>query len=91
MRPIQIEDGLTMRFPRRSNEFADGVVGGIIAGILSAAAPEQHQARVATQAVQHVGDLARCYGYRVVEGAEDNGMVALTLLRADARPRLRVV
>jgi hypothetical protein len=90
MRLIEIEEGVTIRFPTRSDDFAEGFEAGMAAAAL-AALPLRHNARVATGAVPAIAKLARCYGYRVVQGPEEDGMVYLTLLRADTRPRLTVV
>jgi hypothetical protein len=90
MRRIEIVDGLTVRFPNRSEEFLEGVEIGLLAAAL-ALSPVRHAVDIAQGALAQATDFARSLGYRVVEGPAAEGRVALTLLRADVRPALRVV
>jgi hypothetical protein len=90
MRAIEIEDGVTIRFPLRSEEFADGFEAGLVAAALTGL-PHRHDATIAAGTIPAITKLARCYGYRLVQGPEENGMVRLSLIRADLRPKLYVV
>lgn len=90
MRLIEIEEGITIRFPTRSDEFSEGFEAGLIASALTHM-PLRHDARVAAGAAAPVSKLARVYGYRVIETPDGDGMVRITLLRADQRPRLTLV
>lgn len=90
MRLIEIEEGVTIRFPTRSDDFSEGFEAGLAAAAL-ACLPLRHDTTVASGAVAAIAKLARCYGYRVIRGPEENGMTPLTLMRADMRPRLTLV
>jgi hypothetical protein len=90
MRRIDIVDGLSIRFPNRSEEFLEGVEIGVMAGAL-AFSPARYAFEVSRGARAQAVDLARNLGYRVVEGPATGDGVALTLIRADVRPSLQVV
>lgn len=90
MRRIEIVEGLSIRFPNRSEEFLEGFEIGLVAAAL-AFSPARHVVDISEAAVTQAADLARNLGYRVVEGPAAEGRIALTLIRADVRPSLRVV
>lgn len=90
MRRIEIVEGLSIRFPNRSEEFLEGVEIGLMAASL-AFSPARHVCELSESAVAQATDLARNLGYRVVEGPAAAGRVSMTLIRADVRPSLRVV
>lgn len=90
MRLIEIEEGVSMRFPRRSEDFADGFEAGLVAAAL-VQLPHRHDATISAATIPALAKVATCYGYRMVQGAEINGMVRISLMRADVRPRLTVV
>jgi hypothetical protein len=90
MRLIEIEEGVTMRFPKRSEDFADGFEAGLVAAALTLL-PRRHDATISTATVPALAKVAMCYGYRMVQAPEVNGMVHISLMRADIRPRLTVV
>lgn len=90
MRRIEIVEGLSIRFPNRSEEFLEGVEIGLMAAAL-AFSPARHVFELSQAAVAQAADLARNLGYRVVEGPAVDGRVAMTLVRSDMRPSLRVV
>ena len=90
MRPIEIEEGVSIRFLSRSDDFSDGFEAGLVAAAL-ATLPHRHDAVIAAGSVPAIAKLARCYGYRLAMGPEENGMARLSLIRADIRPRFHVV
>lgn len=90
MRRIEIADGLSIRFPNRSDEFVEGVEIGLLAAAL-AAHPARHAADLTPGSVAQAEAFARSLGYRVVRGPETGGLVALTCLRQDVKPNFKVV
>lgn len=90
MRLIEIEDGVSIRFPKRSEDFADGFEAGLVAAALMSL-PHRHDATIAAGTVPAIAKVAACYGYRLAQAPEVNGMVAISLMRHDVRPRLTVV
>lgn len=91
MRRIEIADGLSIRFPNRSEEFIEGVEIGLLAAAL-ATKPARHAADLTPRSVTQAEAFARSLGYRVVRGPETaEGLVALTCLREDVKPSFRIV
>jgi hypothetical protein len=90
MRRIEIMDGLSVRFPNRSDEFVEGVEIGLLAAAL-AARPARHAADVTPRSVAQAEAFARSLGYRVVTGPETAGLVALTCMREDVKPSFKLV
>jgi hypothetical protein len=90
MRRIEIADGLSVRFPKRSDEFVEGVEIGLLAAAL-AGGPARHLMDVSPVTVEQATAFARSLGYRVVTGPARDGLVALTFMRGDVRPRFQVV
>lgn len=90
MRLIEIEEGVSIRFPKRSEDFADGFEAGLVAAAL-VQMPHRHDATISAATVPALTKVAVCYGYRMAHGPEINGMVRVSLMRADIRPRLTVV
>lgn len=90
MRRIEIVDGLSIRFPNRSDEFVEGVEIGLLAAAL-AAKPARHSADLTPRTVAQAEAFARSLGYRVVRGPERDGLVLLTCLREDVKPSFRLV
>ena len=90
MRWIQVEDGLSLRFPARDAAFHEGVEMGILAALLNAghgrvthilSAANLDQARV----------LAAKMGYRLTLGAGKGETIEVDFWTGAARPRLTLV
>jgi hypothetical protein len=90
MRRIEIADGLSVRFPRRSDDFVESVEIGLLAAAL-AVSPVSHAMELSPVTVAQATAFARSLGYRVVAGTEDEGRVSVTFLRPDARPQFRLI
>ncbi len=89
-RHVHLEDDCTLRFPGRSEDFAEGVEVGILAAQMDLGVAPLTR-RVGTNNVEQVRSLARRLGYRVLVGATDGDWTRLELHRATDRPSLRVV
>lgn len=90
VRSIEIEDGLSLRFPRRSADFAEGVEIGILAAFMALRHP--FVARdIATASLIQARVLAESLGYRLTEEETSGELTRITLTRHDIRPRLRLV
>ncbi len=90
MRSIEIEDGLNVRFPRRSADFTEGVEIGILAALMALRHPFVARDIATTNLIQ-ARLLAEKLGYRLTEEDSAGEMTRVTLTRQDIRPRLRLV
>jgi hypothetical protein len=90
MRQIHLTDGTRVRFPGRNEEFDQGVEIGILAVLMDFGTDEI--ARPITSGnLEQARALADKLGYRLLEGAEADGMTTIVLRRARARPALKLV
>jgi hypothetical protein len=89
-RHVHLEDDCTLRFPGRSDEFAEGVEVGILAAQMDLGLAPLARS-VGTANVEQVRSLARRLGYRVLVGTCEAGWTRLELYRATDRPALRIV
>ncbi len=90
MRSIEVADGVTVRFPSRSEEFDQGVEIGALAAAL-AQGPSEHWQRLSPGNSEQARALADAMGYRMLEpkpGATDLEMI---FVRSGRRPALRLV
>jgi len=71
MRAIHVEDGLTVTFPNRSDEFDEGVEVGIVLTLM--AAGRDFTLWVSEGALPQVRDLAGRMRFQIVTGAKDRG------------------
>src|SRR3712207_4563291 len=67
VRRIHVENGLSLRFPHRDEEFDEGVEIGILAVLMSSGA-RGFTHWVSTANVEQVRALAEGMGYRLTEG-----------------------
>jgi hypothetical protein len=89
-RVVHLDDGFTLRFPQRDQEFASGVEIGILAVLMDLG--HCSIARwIASQNLAQVRALAEKFGYRLAHGAPDNEWIRITLSRGKAEPRLKLV
>lgn len=89
-RKVNIEPGLSVGFPHRSAEFAEGVEIGILAGLMAVGSP-RFDHHISSGAVEQARDLAAPLGYRILVSGEADGLVQIALSRASLRPRLSLV
>lgn len=100
MRLITIADGVTVRFPTRSQDFDEGVEIGVIAGLM-ASGIARFDVRVARETLEQARSLAEGFGYRVATGggaggafdgsAREGDEIVVTFLTGAQKPRLQVV
>ena len=90
MRHIHLTDATRLRFPGRSDDFDQGVEIGILAVLMDLGSDEIARP-IATATVEQARSLAEKLGYRLLEGAENEGVTTVILRRSGARPALKVV
>jgi hypothetical protein len=104
MRLITIADGVTVRFPTRSQDFDEGVEIGVIAGLM-ASGIARFDVLVARGTVEQARSLAEGFGYRLATGgvsssascdlfdesAREGDEIVITFLTGAQKPRLQVV
>ncbi len=90
VRSIEIEDGLSVRFPRRSADFTEGVEIGILAAYMALRHPFIAR-EISTASLIQARVLAEKLGYRLTEEEEADAFTRITLTRQDIRPKLRLV
>lgn len=90
MRDIHLDDGFTLRFPGRDEEFAAGVEIGMLA-VLMDMGQVAISRWIATENIAQARALALKLGYRMAQGADDGGWTRVTLHQGRARPRLEIV
>jgi hypothetical protein len=87
VRHVQIDEGLRLRFPRRSAEFDEGVEVGMAAALM-ASATRTFSRRIATGTVDQIRALAPRLGFHVVVEAVEGGWADLSFRPGPERPRL---
>ena len=90
MQRIHLDEGVTLRFPGRDEEFAAGVEAGILAVHMDQQQPVITR-WIADSNVVQLRVLADSLGYVLVVGAKDQDMSFITLRRRGQRPRLSLV
>ena len=90
MRAIEVESGLTLRFPKRGPEFADGVEIGVLAALMALEQPVVSRT-IATGNIEQARVLAENLGYRLVNTQLEGQTARITLNKRGVRPTLRVV
>jgi len=90
MRRIEVEDGLHLRFPRRDEQFNQGVEIGIAAALMASEEP-QFTHKVSRDSVQLVLELAQKMRYRVLVIAAGELGATVEFTHSRIRPRLAVV
>ncbi len=90
MRPIEVEEGLRIRFPGRPEAFDVGVEVGLVTALMIQGA-QTFQRRLSTAALSQLEKLAVEFRYRLsVTDLPDGGHEVL-FTPVSARPRLSVV
>ena len=90
MRHIHLAEGLRLRFPGRSEEFAQGVEVGMAAALMESGLREFTR-WISEQNLPQVRSLAEKLGYRLVEGASDAEWTHATFRFGQARPQFKLV
>jgi len=90
VRRIHVENGLSLRFPHRDEEFDEGVEIGILAVLMSSGA-RGFTHWVSTANVEQVRALAEGMGYRLTEGEVDESLTEVIFRTGRARPKLTLV
>lgn len=90
MAVVEVEDGLTVRFPGRNTSFREGVEIGLLLADLAAGLPEIER-RVGAGALDQARQLAGAFGYRLAAGEEADGTVPVVCAKGRERPRLTVI
>jgi hypothetical protein len=90
MRSIEVADGVTVRFPSRSEEFDQGVEIGALAAAL-ALAPVEHWQRLSPGNSEQARALAEAMGFRMLDQKPDAPDAEIVFVRAGRRPALRLV
>jgi hypothetical protein len=90
MRAIQIDEGLTIRFPHRCAEFDEGVEIGVLAASLGAGCLRV-ACRISSGAVEQARSLAERMGYHLADQTTEGAWTSLEFRFGRARPALRLV
>ena len=90
MRHIHLEEGLRIRFPARSDEFALGVEVGAVAAAM-ALATRDFGRRIAFANLEQIRDLAAGFGYRLTVDAVDETWCDVSFMTGRLRPALTLV
>jgi hypothetical protein len=90
VRRIHVEDGLSLRFPHRDQEFNEGVEIGILAVFMSSG-QRGFTHWVSTANVEQARSLAAGMGYRLTQGDTDGMLTELIFRTGRARPQLTLV
>ena len=90
MRHIHLADGLRLRFPGQSEEFDQGVEVGMVAALMEGELREFAR-WISARNLEQVRSLAEKLGYRLIEGASDDGWTHATFRFGQARPQFRLV
>jgi hypothetical protein len=90
MRRIHVEDGLSLRFPNRGEDFNEGVEIGVLA-VLMSAGQRGFTHWVSPANVEQAREIAGKMGYRLTEGTSDGGLTEVILRTGRARPTLTLV
>ena len=90
VRRIKVEDGLSLRFPSRGEEFDEGVEIGILA-VLMSSGQRGFTRWLSTTNVEQARAIAEKMGYRLTTG-EIDGILTEAIFRTGlARPKLTLV
>ncbi len=90
MGAIEVEPGLSVRFPGRSADFAEGVEIGILSILMAQGMPDITR-EVPSSCVAQVSVLAGKLGYNMCKEGGGDGRTFVTLRPRGSRPALRVV
>ena len=90
MRWVQVEDGLSLRFPARDAAFHEGVELGILAALLNAGHGRVTHIMSAAN-LDQARALGAKMGYRLTLGGSEGEMIEVDFWTGPARPRLRLV
>ena len=90
MRRIHVEDGLSLRFPGRDDEFNDGVEIGILAALMSSG-QRGFTRWVSSANVEQARAIAEKMGYRLTTGEVDGVWTEVIFRTGRARPKLTLV
>ena len=90
MRRIHVEDGLSLRFPNRDQEFSEGVEIGILA-VLMSSGQRGFTHWISTSNVEQARSLAEGMGYRLTEGETLGTSTEVIFRTGRARPKLTLV
>lgn len=90
MRHIHLAEGLRLQFPRRTEEFDQGVEIGMIAMLMDLGT-QDFTRWISTANLELTRSLAKKMGYHLVEGPTDTGLTKVTLRVGRARPKLQLV
>ena len=89
MRPIYVEEGLTLRFPARGEEFNQGVEIGIVAVLM--AAGQSFNVSLSLASVDQARELADKMNFRVIVGPIRDHTAHVTFSNTQGRPALTLV
>ena len=90
MRRIHVEDGLSVRFPGRSEEFNEGVEIGMLAVLMSSG--QRGFTRWLSPAnLEQARAIADRMGYRLTAGEADGDLTEAIFRTGRARPKLTLV
>ena len=90
VRRIHVEEGLSLRFPGRDEEFNEGVEIGILA-VLMSSGQRGFTHWVSSATVSQARGIAEKMGYHLCEGASDGELTEVILRTGRARPTLTLV
>jgi hypothetical protein len=90
MRHIYLDDGVRLRFPKRSEDFDLGVEVGLIAARMEMAV-ESFTRRIFAENLHQIRALAGKMGYRLVEEPCGDGSTEILFLHGEAKPSLKLV
>ena len=90
MRQIHVEEGLTLRFPNRDENFNEGVEIGILAVLLSYGG-RGFTHYVSSGTVEQAREMAVKMGYRLTEGATSGDLVEVIFRGSRERPKLTLI
>ncbi len=90
MRRIHVEDGLSLRFPGRSEDFNEGVEIGVLA-VLMSSGQRGFSHWVSSANVEQAREVAGKMGYRLTEGDRDGSLTQVILRTGRMRPMLTLV
>jgi hypothetical protein len=90
VRRIHVEDGLSLRFPGRQEDFNEGVEIGLLIALMTSG-QDSFSRWLSTGNIDQARAIAEMMRYRMVEGAVDGTWTELTFRTGRARPKLRLV
>jgi len=90
MRFIEVDDGLRLRFPGQSADFAAGFEMGALAAFLSFGLRDCSRV-IAAENLDQAREIAEGLNYRMIPGAAHDSGVTVRFLSSACRPSLRLV